>query len=61
MRPQEAEAMVVVVPVRDEAVLLGACLTALAAAVDVARGQGLRCEVRVGLSHAGAREKRGLG
>lgn len=42
-----AEAMVVVVPVRDEAALLGGCLSALTAAVDAATGAGIRCEVRI--------------
>ena len=45
-RPR-AEAMAVVVPVRDEAVLLGGCLSSLVAAVEVASRAGLRCEVRV--------------
>lgn len=47
MTRARAIAMIVVVPVRDEAELLGACLAALTAAVDEARGRGIRCEVRV--------------
>lgn len=41
------EAMVVVVPVRNEAELLGGCLAALASAVQTAHDEGLRCEVRI--------------
>ena len=40
-------AMVVVVPVRDEAALLRGCLSSLATAIEVASRAGLRCEVRV--------------
>ncbi|WP_447942710.1 glycosyltransferase [Microbacterium aurum] len=41
------DAIVVVVPVRNEAALLAGSLLALADAVDSARGRGLRCEVRI--------------
>jgi glycosyltransferase involved in cell wall biosynthesis len=40
-------AMVIVVPVRNEAELLEGCLAAVAAAVRAAEGEGLRCETRV--------------
>ena len=47
MTGARAEAMVVVVPVRNEAVLLDGCLSSLTAAVEAASRTGLRCEVRV--------------
>lgn len=47
MRPLAVEAMVVVVPVRNEAELLGRCLRALTAAVATAREADLTCEVRI--------------
>ncbi|MDY0908783.1 glycosyltransferase [Microbacterium sp. CFBP9034] len=47
MKRRAVEAMVVVVPVRNEAELLGASLVALASAVDAAREAQLRCEVRI--------------
>lgn len=47
MSPAEAEAIVVVVPVRDEQLLLEKCLSALAAAVTAASNAGIRTEVRV--------------
>ncbi len=43
----EIVAVVVVVPVHDEALLLDRCLTALTAAVAAARAQGVQCEVRI--------------
>lgn len=42
-----AEAMVVVVPVRDEEALLGAALDALRIAVKTAEASGVRCVVRI--------------
>lgn len=47
MKRLPVEAMVVVVPVRNEAELLGPSLVALASAVQTARAAGLRCEVRI--------------
>jgi len=47
MRAQSVSALVVVVPVHDEAELLGRCLTALGVAVWTARRKGLRCVVRI--------------
>lgn len=47
MSDEPVEAMVVVVPVRDEAALLAGCLSALTVAVDAVRRQGVRCDVRI--------------
>lgn len=47
MTRPHADVMVVVVPVRDEELLLEASLRALAAAVDAATAAGIRTEVRI--------------
>ena len=47
MRRAEVHTMIVVVPVRDEERLLGACLSALTTAVDAARREEVHCEVRI--------------
>lgn len=47
MKPPPVEAMVVVIPVRNEADLLGRSLEALSIAVEAARDAHLRCEVRI--------------
>lgn len=47
MRWEQADVMVVVVPVRDEALLLGSSLSALTNAVGTAARAGIRSEVRI--------------
>jgi glycosyltransferase involved in cell wall biosynthesis len=47
MMHERAEAMVVVIPVRDEQLLLAGALSALTVAVDTAARAGIRTEIRV--------------
>lgn len=47
MRREQTDVMVVVMPVRDEELLLGAALSALTVAVETASRAGIRSEVRV--------------
>jgi glycosyltransferase involved in cell wall biosynthesis len=47
VRHPTIDAVAIVVPVRDEAALLGACLAALSVAVDAAADAGIRCETRI--------------